>query len=897
MRPAVNDPHTRARPWHACRVAKLFRLLSSSEDGLLEEEATRRRATWGANEFSPQKSISFFERIYTQLRSPLALILLFAGVATLGLEEYVDSIVIIVALLIAVGIGVIQEGRASRAFDTLARSQVHTATVVRNGKRHHLTASELVVGDVVVLQSGAQVPADVRIIEAKRLSVNEAPLTGEWLVVEKSTAPLQADTPVVEHTNMAYMGTFVASGHGVGLVVATGDRTQMGSVAAGLGEVTKEKTPLQKDIEHISRIILFLILGIVAVIFVLGLWKEVPFQEMVLMAIAIAVASIPEGLPAAVTIVLAVGMEMLLRRGGLVRSLLAAETLGSTTYVLTDKTGTLTRARMAVTDAVFESGTSNTTAASRRHMRHDPRLPLLLHTALCASDAYLDKPHAQKEHTYTVRGEPMERAIFEAALEHGIITNDAPAPTHRTDYLSFTSEHRFAAGICRTDDAYRVCINGAPELLLDMAGYIKTEDKVVPLQRRHRAYLMREIHRHTNEGRRLLAVAYKEHHSPHLPGQVRTVPADAVFLGLLVFHDPVRRGVGEAIRGVLGAGAQVRLVTGDNAETALSVARNVGIARAYDIAVSGSDISELSDAELYRTLGTVKVFARVLPQQKLRIARVLQEHGEIVAMTGDGINDAPALQRANIGVAIGSGTEVAKEASSLVLVNDSFSTIHAAIEEGRRIVGNLRKIIGYLLATSLSEAGLIAAALISSAPVPLLPAQILWSNIIEEGFMSAAFAFEKGDRNMMKQKPRDIHSEGALSKEMFLFVVGVIIVLVALLIALYAYLRTLNLPIEQVRSIMFLAISIDSLFIAFSFRSLTTPIWQVPLRDNLFFMAAFLVNAALLVVVLTVPFMQFLLSYEPQPLLFIVLAFLYGVATMAVVEIGKWLVFKQIRPA
>lgn len=878
--------------WHALPIAAVEEALGVNRNGLTEEEVTHRKRTYGPNRFSKGKRETVFDRIFEQFKSPLTVILLLSCVITFALEEYIDTSVIAFALLIAVVVGVIQEGKASRAFEKLSSSQVKHATVIRGGKRHELEANELLPGDLVVLQSGMQVPADLRLIQTKKLSINEATLTGEWLAVKKGTERIPVGTPLAELSSMAWMGTFVAEGHGMGYVVATGDDTAVGDLAKQLSEIVDETTPVQREMGRISRVMLVILVILIAAIFLIGVATGKDLQTMLLTSIAIAVASIPEGLPAAVTIVLAVGMEALLKRGGLVRNLLAAETLGSTTYVLTDKTGTLTEGRMAVTDAAYIGCTQE--GSRTCDWDDDDRARRLFNIALCASDAFLDE-HTDGNESYIVRGEPMERAILEGALSIGITLSGETLRGTRKDYLSFTSENRFAAGVATENGEHILCINGAPEYLLEHATHVVTNDGVSELSEEHRRHFEDVLETSTKEGKRLMGVAYKTVTTPDVPETDAAVLRGTTFAGFLIFHDPVRDGVDKAIRGVIKAGAQVRLVTGDNPETALTIARAAGVAHTHDVALTGNDIAELDDDELLEALRTTRVFARVLPRQKMRLARVLQTSGEIVAMTGDGVNDAPALQKANIGVAVGSGTEVAKEASDLVLVNDSFETIYAAIEEGRRIISNLRKIVGYLISTSLSEAVLIAGALVTAAPIPILPAQILWANIIEEGLMSVAFAFEKGDRNVMKDEPKDIHEEGVLSREVLLFVLGVVGVLSILILSLYAYLRMIGLPIEDLRSIMFLAISIDSLFIAFSFRSLTMPLWRIPLRDNLFFFGSFVLNFVLLGIVITVPFMQYLLSYTPQPLSYIGLALLYGFSTMVVVEIGKWLIFERKR--
>lgn len=883
-KPKPVAPKQHSGHFHAVSVEEVFIKLDSSAEGLSPEEVIERQAKSGKNTFTRGKRDNVFTRLFEQIKSPLAFVLIIAFAVTFALEEYVDAFVIMAALLVAVIVGVIQEGRSSKAFDTLAKSQTHHATVLREGKKQQILAEDLVIGDVVFLQNGDQVPADVRVFQAKNLSINEAPLTGEWIAVDKDVFPNPPGTAFAEQSAMAWMGTFVAEGYGRGVVVAIGDETAVGQLAKDVRDVVEVETPIQTEMARISRMMLYLICVLVAIIFAIGLIQGQSVHDMLIMSIAIAVASIPEGMPAAVTIILAVGMEALLRRGGLVRNLLAAETLGSTTYVLTDKTGTLTEAKMAITGFINSDG--EVADISDVHNRY---LSASFDIALAATDAYTDA--AAEE--YTVHGDPVEVAILRTAAQFGHREEGDSLRGQRIDYYGFTSENMFAAGLSTHNGERWLCCNGAPALLLAAATHMLTPQGEREATDEHKRAIQNAINTATKQGKRLVAVGYKPVNYGSIPNDGEVLLEDLIFAGVMIFDDPVRDGVAEAIAGVQSAGARVLLITGDNAQTALSIAQQVGIAKEGDVALTGDALTELSDEELFAALKDVSVYARVLPSQKMRIASVLQQKGEIVAMTGDGINDAPALRRANIGVAIGSGTEVAKEASDLVLIKDSFAVIYAAIEEGRRIAANLQKILGYLLATSLSEVVLIGAALLVGAPVPILPVQILWSNIIEEGFMSVAFAFEKGDKNAMQRKPRDIHEEGILSKAMLGFVGLVITVHGILLVSVYFYLRHLELPLEELRSVMFLIVALDSLFLSFAFRSLTLPFWRVPLKNNVVFIGSFIISACLFVGVLSVPFLQEMLRYEPIPLKdwFFVLGF--STATLILVEVAKWIFFER----
>lgn len=871
--------------WHALDTREILSVLGRSENGLSKTEVENIKKETGANTFTEVPQTSTLVRIIEQLKSPLAFVLLIAFGITAALEEYVDAGVILFALCIAVVVGVLQEGKASRAFRKLSDSQVKHATVVREGKRIEILAAEVVPGDIVVLQNGMQVPADIRILHSKNLAINEASLTGEWLSVDKSAKPVAVGAALAEQSCMAWMSTFVASGQGMGIVIATGDQTAIGRLASDVQEVVEVDTPLQHEMKKISTIMLYIIGSIVVAIFAIGLWHGQTIHDMLLMSIAIAVASVPEGLPAAVTIILAVGMEALLKRGGLVRNLLAAETLGSTTYVLTDKTGTLTEAKMAVSGVILTDGLREDVDV----WHTDVHIREVFDISLCAADAYFDGETGEP------RGDSVEKAILLVAEDLKLSVEGNSLRGRRFDYMPFESENRFAAGLSEVDGTKRLCVNGAPNMILRHALHTLVGGEVVAFTPRVRAQLQKEIDLATEAGKRLVALGYKDVEYGDIPEHEKDALLEGItFAGVLVLDDPVRKGVDKAIAGVLSAGAHILLITGDNAKTALSIAEETGIVKKGAEALTGTELAKMDDGEILDAIKRgVHVFARVLPQQKMRIAMILQQKGEIVAMTGDGINDAPALRRANIGIAIGSGTEVAKEASDLVLVNDSFETIYAAIEEGRRIISNLRKIVGYLLSTSLSEVVLVGAAIITGAAVPILPAQILWANVIEEGLMSVAFAFEKGEKGAMQRKPQDIHEEGILSRDMMIFMAFVITVLSTLTLILYFYLRSLNIPLEELRSAMFLSVAADSLFMAFAFRSLTTPVWKIPLRSNLFFLGSLAISVGLLSIALTIPFFQKVLSYTPLPAFDIMLVISFSVASLVTIEFSKWMFFER----
>jgi len=662
--------------------------------GLSMDVVLDRRSKYGKNTFQRLKKASLFKKVLKQLKNPLVTILLIAGLITLFLGEYVDTIVIFIAVAINILIGTLQEEKASKAFEKLNRSQQKFAAVIRDNKKFLVPAQDLVKGDLILMEAGNFVPADIRLIGTNNFEVNESALTGEWIAAPKSPEPVDRDKPLSEQSSMAWMGTLVASGNAKGVVVEIGSRTQIGAIAESLSEAGKEiPTPIQKNIRKIAKFLAIFILLIVSGIFVLGISKGQPLGDMLLIAVAIAVSVIPEGLPAAVTVVLVLGMERILNKGGLVKNLLAAETLGSTTIILTDKTGTLTKGNMRLASAYTLSTLEESESSE------DDR-KALIKMAVLSSDAYLEED--QKEEKIIIRGRPLEKAIVLAGLEAGINYGGLNETDGRIDFLPFDSENAFLASLNYVSGTKekQIYFSGSPEKILERSNRIMIKNKAIKLSEVAREEFKKVQEKWSRQGLRFLAVAYKETKLKSLPEKnIDEVEdyEDLIFVGLLSFEDSIREDVPASIKKAMGAGARVLMVTGDNKFTAHKIAQDAGIATLGDRVLTGGDIEKMNDKDLLEALRKVKVFARVLPSQKLRISRVLQKAGEIVAMTGDGVNDAPALRGAHIGVAVNSGTEVAKEASDLILLNNSFSVIVVAIEEGRRIMDNLRKVVSFLL--------------------------------------------------------------------------------------------------------------------------------------------------------------------------------------------------------
>lgn len=878
---------TRLTHYHSLSIEEVVQSIETSQDkGLSQIEVEKRQARFGKNIFRKGAPWSAFRSLLSSLKTPFSILLICAAIATFALGETIDTIVICIALAINSVVGLLQEGRASRAFDVLNASQSHMATVVRDGVRKTVSITELVIGDIVLLSPGVYVPADVRLYSVSGLEINEASLTGESLPVTKTSDVLKGDVGVSDQINSAWMGTVVVSGTAKGIVVATGGRTEMGKIAEELGGRDTVITPVQMKVARVARFVSLLAVAAIIVIVFLGVIRGEGLVDMLLVAIAIAVSAVPEGLPAAVTVVLAIGMEKLLKRGGLVKNLRAAETLGSTSVIMTDKTGTLTEARMKISDIItpYEVLSGGEEGGER-----------LLEFAILSSDAHIE----EKDGEEVVHGRPLERAILSAGLETGLREVVEGVEERRLDYIVFSSSRKYSISLSRLHDGTQVIVlSGAPEILMDLSSFVDVRGEVVSFTEEKREHIHNEQRVRSKRGERILGIAYIPYEGDVIPldkdGELeKGVLEKAIFMGLLSMSDPVRKDVAEEIEKAQKAGISIVMVTGDNPDTAHYIAMQVGLATDDTRVVHGREVNELTDKDIVLLVRSGVVFSRVTPEHKLRIAKVLRKSGEVVAMTGDGVNDAPALKSADIGIAIGSGTDVAKEASDLILLEDSFSVIVSAIEEGRRIGDNLKRIITHLLATSFGEILLIAGALLFALPLPILPVQILWLNIVEEGFLSFAFAFEPAGKGVMKRSPKESSVQDFLTGKVrkLILISGVLTGLFSTTIFVALYL--LGTDVDTLRSLMFVILSFDALFFTLSLKDFETPLWRIPLGSNKILLGALGLSALLLVGAFTLPPLASLLSLVPIHGAHLVLLLGAAVINVLIIEITKYELFEK----
>ena len=871
---------------------EVFNLFGSSKKGLDIGAVRKQRKRHGRNTFQKKRRFEMIRRAIAQVKDPVVSILLASSLLLYAIGHTIDAHIILAAFCINMIIALVQEGRVSKAFDLLRNADKVVATVVRDGAQRQVFVEDVVPGDIVLLKAGDGVPADVRLFKQNGLQINESIVTGEWQPVNKEVITLTNRRLITEQVNMAWRGTTVVSGSGSGVAVGIGDRTVIGGIAKHLYEEETE-TPLQRQTKKLARWIMVLVLlSVIGIVFIAGV-QNVSQVDIITTAVAVAIAGIPSGLPAAITVVLVVGMRSVLRHNGLVRNLHAAETLGGTTWILTDKTGTLTTGNMTLSEIIFsdsrEAVDDSTISPAGRGVVFQTYL---------ATDGRRLRGDGNES---VLTGTSIEQAVARACGDVCAVRVDRES---RIAYLPFDSKSRRSAAIVREQSgALHQHVVGAPETLLDRSDRIRQGDRDVALTSALRQTMRRLLDKETEKGHRVVALATARHESAgHEEADDEAHRAmfredsGLTFVAMLSLEDEVRRDVPKAIRDMHDAHVMLTMVTGDNEGTARSVARESGILREGDSdeAILGSDIADLSDEALFVKAKHTRVFARMLPEQKSRLLRVLLNNGEVVAMTGDGVNDAPALHRASIGIAVASGTEVAKEASDLVLLKNSFATITAAITEGKKIIQNLKKILIYLLATSFSEVALVAGGLLATTALPISPVQILWANIVEEAFIAFAFAFEHSSSDIVKWDPRQDRTSNIISRNVRRTIVLLASLVGAFLLVTYTVLFFFtDLSQEQLQTAMFLAVSVDSVFLALSLKRLDQSIFVTDFRTNKWLLIAIGASMSLLAIAFIVPPIASILSIVPVPSWVFAIAIASGLFHISVVEAVKARFFRR----
>jgi Ca2+-transporting ATPase len=904
--------------------------LEVQDNGLTAEDAARRLDHYGMNQLQEASRPSFLQTLWEQLNNFVVILLIIASIVSAFLGDYIEAAAIMAIVVLNAVLGIVQERRAEEALAALKRLAAPDAQVMRDGRRQTVPARELVPGDLVFLEAGNYIPADVRLLEAVNLRVEEASLTGESLPVQKNAASvLDKNVPLGDRKNTAFMGTLVSYGRGRGVVVSTGMRTQLGLIATMLQTVETEETPLQRRLDQLGKTLSIASLALVAIVFLVALVNytdtsqlfteplayfgefAAEITEVFIIAISLAIAAVPEGLPAVVTISLALGMREMIHRHALIRKLSSVETLGSATVICSDKTGTLTQNEMTVTrlwtDGQFVDVTGTGYAPYGDFMVDGEKTDVAKYPAILTSlwlgvlnnDADIEVTGAaDSQQTYRIVGDPTEGALLVAAAKAGALPVEVKQAYPRENEVPFDSERKRMITIHdvsepRAEDLSPfhdtklknwdiIAVKGAPDIVLGLCSRYQTmNDQSEPLTEEARQRILDANDNMTASALRVLGVAYRI--DKNLPGQAEELKPeelekDLIFVGLIGMIDPARLEVKPALESARGAGIRTVMITGDYPNTARAIAESIGLIRHRKGVLTGSDLDKMSDEDLRNVIEDTAVFARVSPEHKMRIVDALQNKDEVVAMTGDGVNDAPAIKRADIGVAMGiTGTDVAKETADMVLTDDNYASIVAAVEQGRIIYSNIRKFVFFLLSSNVAEIMIIFLATLAGLPAPLTAIQLLWLNLVTDGAPALALAMEKGDPDIMKRKPR-AKNEPIINRSMGLGIIVQTIaqtaaVLTAFGLGLYWHIDQAlpaginpilgliqhdwrGVDVQTAETMAFLTLSLCELFRAYTVRSERASLFQIGIFSNKYMQYAVGLSIFLLLLVSSVPFLQ-----------------------------------------
>lgn len=891
--------------WHSMQAKEVLKELNvTAEAGLTEYEVERRRAKFGANIMTPKKQQSAIMRFLLQFHQPLIYILLAATVVTLYLREYTDVIVIFAVVFVNAIIGYVQESKALDAIDALARSMTPHAMVLRNGQKQQIDAKELVPGDIVLVQSGDKFPADVRLVHARDLKVDESALTGESVAVEKHDAPVAPDDVLGDRVGMGFASTVVTYGHGKGVVTATGDLTEAGKIQTSISTAQDLETPLTIKIKEFSSLMLWVILALAAAVFIVEYSRGAPVGDTFMVAVALAVGAIPEGLPVAVTIMLALGVSKMAKRKAIIRKLVAVETLGSTNVICSDKTGTLTENQMTVQQIIAGGKLYTVSGLGYRPegevLEEDAKADLNRNAALdqCLKAGLLCNNSSLKEieGQWIIEGDPTEGALIVAAHKACLEPQKLVAQMPRKDTIPFESEYQYMGTLHSVPESV-IYLKGSVEAIMERCDkMLLPAGDLVDLNYKE---LNRQVEQMAAAGLRVLAFAMATGPDVKTNLTHEDTAAGMVFLGLQGMIDPPRKEAIDAVKLCQQAGIDVKMITGDHSITATAIAGQIGLKGRKEngklVALTGKELQQKSDKELETIAEEVAVFARVAPDQKLRLVKALQARNHIVAMTGDGVNDGPALKQANIGIAMGiTGTDVAKDASDMVLTDDNFSSIEGAVEEGRGVFDNLTKFIVWTLPTNLGESLVILTAVALGTQLPLQPLHLLWINMTTSVLLGLTLAFEPKEPGIMERPPRPANRPILT----FDLIMRTLLVGILLLIAAYGlYLYELNqgATMAQAQTIVTTVFVVLESFYLLNCRSLVRPITRIGVFSNLWVyygIAAMFLFQALFIYS---PFMQSVFGTHPLELGQLLRIFGAGIILSTIITIEKSIRFRLER--
>jgi Ca2+-transporting ATPase len=850
--------------WYNLTPEETITNIGTKVSGLDTDEASKRLIEYGPNEIARAKKISPWLLFLEQFKDLLIIILLIAVVLSAILGETVDAIVIFVIILFAAGLGFVQEYRAEKSIEALKKMAAPVAHVIRDGKQREIPSSEIVPGDVVLIKTGDRIPADGRLIESINLRTDEASLTGESTPVAKNTDSIEGEAGTGDLRNMVFAGTSASYGRGTAVITATGMNTEFGKIASLLQEVKEEQTPLQINLDRMGRIIVIAALALTAVLAILGIIRGHEWLEMLLWGVGLAVAAVPEALPAVVTVSLSLGVQKMAKRHALMRKLPAVETLGSTTFICSDKTGTLTQDQMTIRRMYVEDKTLDVSGSGYEpkgefleqgkqiNPNSLPALQKLLTAGLLCSDTTL----ANENGLWEVKGDPTEGALVVLAAKAGFEQDEVVREAPRIHEIPFTSESKRMTTVHDTPQGRMGMAKGAAEIILDDCRYILKQGKEIEIDKTEREKILSSAKSMADDALRVLGLAYKKTYVSEPDAELQK---NMVFLGLVGMIDPPRPEVKEAIRICDTAGIRTVMITGDHKATAVAIARELGIMKG-GLAFSGTELDRLSQQEFEDLVEKIEVYARVSPSHKLRVVEALTRKGHVVAMTGDGVNDAPALKKADIGIAMGiTGTDVTKEAAGMVLTDDNFASIVSAVEEGRGVYSNIKKYLVYLLSCNLGEILLMAAAILLGpflglydGILPLVTVQILYLNLATDGLPAIALSIDPPDADLMKHKPRPrkqtIFTRSVTS---YLLIAGVWTALIGL--GVFTWAINTGRSLEDAQSLCFVTLILTEFFNAFNCRSLENSIFKIGFFKNRWLVLSICWEITLLLLIVYLP--------------------------------------------
>lgn len=873
--------------WYTLSTKEVEKQMQTNiEFGLNEKQVEDKQNKFGLNKLEEKKKESIVIKFIKQFNDFMIIILIIASIISAvvarleGSNDYFDSIIIIAIVVFNAIMGLVQEAKAEKSLEALKKMTAPTCRVKRNGKISTIKSEQIVPGDIVLLEAGNYVPADCRLISSSNLKIEESSLTGETVpVLKEANSILKEKTALGDIVNMAFSTTIVVNGHGEAIVTDIGMNTKVGKIAKMIITNEAPETPIQKKLEEVGKSLGIACLGICLLIFVIGLLKKIEPIEMFMTSVGLAVAAIPEGLPAIVTIMLSIGVTKMAKKNSIIRKLPAVETLGSSSVICSDKTGTLTQNKMQVTKIANINGETN----DKEYIKW------LMGMATMCTDVEISKENGKMELT----GEPTEKAIVSKALDEGQNKNELYNVMKRVKDIPFDSSRKMMTTIHKMPNGYRVITKGAPDVLLKRCNKVYDNGNVTTLDYSKTKLIENQNNKMADEALRVLAIAYLD--IPNLPSKIdtETVEKNLIFIGLIGMIDPPREGVKEAVATCKKAGIKTVMITGDHIITAKAIAKDLGILRGSDLAVTGEELDKIPQSILQKNIMNYSVFARVTPEHKVRIVKAYQSTGAVVAMTGDGVNDAPALKNADIGIAMGkNGTDVAKNAADMVLTDDNFVTIVEAVKQGRNIFDNIKKAVHFLIATNIGEIVTIFLGLVLGLKSPLLAIQLLWINLVTDSLPAIALGLEKPEADIMDKKPRDskkgIFAAGLWQRIITEGTMLGILTLVAFSVGNYLY------DIEVGRTMAFVSLGLLELVHSFNIKS-EESIFKVGLFENKYLMGAFILGVILQIVVVVIPSVAEVFKLVPLTQVQWMYTFGISILPLVIMEIQK--AFNKIEPS